>query len=97
MKILGREIAIEYCSQTRLSVIADDAEAIGYYDGTIIYIKQTLSKAEKSRIFLHEVMHAIIGISGLSSLISEDQQEALCNVSECYHELFQDEEFKKHL
>lgn len=97
MKILGREIAVEYCSTTRLSILANDPEAVGYFDGSTIFIKQSLTKDEKARVFLHEVMHALLGITGLTYLLEDKMEEALCNLSESYQVLIKDEEFNKHL
>lgn len=82
IKVLGREIKVEYCSQTRLSLLADDADALGFFDGETIFIKQSLSEKPKKRILMHEKIHAILAISGLSNMLDSDMEEAICDAME---------------
>lgn len=97
IKILGRPISIEYCSGTRLDLLTDEKDTLGFFQGSTIFIKQSLNAEEKKRVFLHEVFHAMLSVGGLTNLLEERAEEAVCTVAESFADLLSDEAFQEHL
>lgn len=82
LSILGREIPVVFCSQVTLDEVSEDADSIGYFDGNAIYIKQSLPAGQKQRVLKHEIVHAMLNISGLTHLLKADIEEAICDLME---------------
>lgn len=55
----------------------------------IIYIHSSLSNAEKNRVLIHEVMHAIIHETAIDEAVGRGTEEIICeNVAQVLCELF---------
>lgn len=80
--ILGRIIPIKVLSKRSLELLAEDKDAQGYWDGDAIYILDGLSEAKTKRIITHEIAHAVLAISGLSNLLDNNLEEAICDAFE---------------
>lgn len=48
-------------------------------DTRTIEVTRTLPPRQKWHILFHEIMHAILGDSGLVNLLADESQEALCD------------------
>jgi len=86
IRLLGRNIPIHYVSSTEIDKLAKDKEILGYYCNSTqsIYINKTLKGKHAERVLRHELMHATLDISGLTNLIDDKLEEALCNVMESW-------------
>ena len=47
-----------------------------------IGIEDSLSESEAEVIFLHEVVHALLGVTGVSEVLADDHEEAICTALE---------------
>lgn len=88
--LLGQKIDLIYTDRVTLSTLSGDKECIGYFDPArlLIYIDYTLSQDQLRRVFLHELMHATLLLSGMQNLFSNKRQEALCDMIENWQTLF---------
>lgn len=88
--VLGRKVHIKQVSKNDLKEMADD-EVLGYFDPSedTIYMSKSLSSDVFQRVLLHELLHATLNISGLSEIVSSEQEEALATVMESWVQLFQ--------
>lgn len=77
--ILGREIQIVTVPDAELHKMVDGEECLGLYKNETIYIASSLQGVARSRVIVHETVHAVLGISGLTNLIDEDLEEAVCD------------------
>lgn len=82
ISLLGRQVAVLTVSAESLSRITNDSNSIGYFDGKSIYLLNTLEGETKNRVLTHEVVHAILNISGLSNLLEDNLEEAICDAME---------------
>jgi len=80
--LLGRKIPVEYCSQLRLDVLTSSQGALGYFDGDMIYILQSMPEDKQERVLRHEKAHAILSITGLTNLLEDNLEEAICDAME---------------
>ena len=83
IEVLGEEVAVH--STKHLTVDGDPCEGVFYLSRRAIYLEEGLKKFPKryERVFKHEVMHAYLGISGLSESIGCIKiEEALCVLAE---------------
>lgn len=98
INVLGQRIKIKRVSGDTLSKNhGDDSENVhGIYSGTdrTISLATELTGDTFRRILLHEIFHAHLGVSGLSSAIDSSKlEEALCDMTESYIHLFKDKQF----
>lgn len=84
LTILGRNIPVRYLSSLEIDKIARDDDILGYYCGVAqtIYINDLLEGKRLEETLLHEIMHVILNFSGLSEVLKEDLEEAICNAVE---------------
>ena len=83
VSILGNDIEVYYVSQLDLTKRTKDKDSLGFWDGEAIYVLETLSEHRKKRIFTHEVIHAIFSLTGLTKMMEEKLEEAICDALEC--------------
>lgn len=71
LTILGKQIKIE---------IIKDLEEFGHFDSNNwrIQIRKGLSEEEYNSTLLHETIHASLFIGGISELLTEEMEEAIC-------------------
>lgn len=84
LKILGRNIPVNYLSPLEINAVAKDDDILGYYCGTAqaIYINNTLEGKRLEETLIHEIVHAILNFSGLTQMMPEGLEEAVCNAME---------------
>lgn len=84
IKILGREIQVITVPDSDLSVMADLEGCLGLYKGDMIYIASSLQEPLRSRVIIHEAVHAVLSISGLTNLIEDKLEESICDAMETF-------------
>lgn len=90
INILGKKIKIKTKADTTLKFEdaegagAEDEEVSGYYshDEGYIMINSSLSEDMQWVTLLHEMVHAVMGITGLSEVVTSDKEEAICRAME---------------
>src|SRR4051812_15118830 len=101
VKVLGREVKIKLTTKAELTklVEAGEEELYGYFspDLATIYIDAALDVETKRRVVLHELMHATLYLSGISHFLKSKQEEAICDVTENWVDLFRDPNLVKGL
>ena len=93
--ILGQKIKIKRQSTVALSK-GEDSTTHGYYSGTerTIYIATEQTGDAYRRILLHEIMHAFLGVGGISAAMeNHNLEEGICDLAESFIHLFQDKQF----
>jgi hypothetical protein len=90
VKVLGREIAIKFIDQATLDKEAEDVDVKGLYHNETIYLSDRLSGETLKRVFLHELVHSALGVSGVTNLLGKRREEAVCDLLECLSDVFQD-------
>lgn len=89
LTLLGRNIDVISMAPNDLEVISNQKGCLGYFDGTHIYLSSLLTGDEYSRVLVHEACHAIFAVSGLTNLLDDNLEEALCDALEgliqCQH------------
>ena len=79
ISILGQTITIEHRKPKK--------ETVGEYNihNRTIYLNNNLKGDEAIRVLVHEMQHAALNIAGITDLISEEIEEALCTIAESYY------------
>ena len=93
--ILGQKIKIIRQSLSSLSK-DEDSTTYGYYSCTqrAIYIAEELEGDAFRRVLLHELMHAFLGVGGLSATMDKHAlEEGVCDLAESFIHLFQNKQF----
>ncbi len=86
IKVLGRDIQVVYMPGCDLNKISSTEDCLGMFKDDKIYIAAHLEGAQKRRVVLHEVVHAILHISGLTNLIEDSLEEAIADAMESLDE-----------
>lgn len=101
IRALGRRIEIRYVSKAELKELdpEDGEDFYGFYSNSeyTIYLWSGLSPEASKRVLLHELMHAMLDMTGLGSILADDLEEALCNLNENMLELFKDKKLQEYL
>lgn len=74
VNVFGKDIPIEY----KAIELNDDDKPFGLYKLEKIIIDEKLKDDELRDTILHEMIHACLDISGLTELLSDEQEEAIC-------------------
>ena len=85
IRFMDKEFLIKPVPNKELQQWADKGETLyGYFDDikSIIYIDNTLPQATYDRILLHELVHAVLSITGLTNLLKPDLEEAIADAME---------------
>lgn len=82
IKLLGRDINVIMIPDADLSRMNDMEECLGMYKDDIIYLASSLTGVNKKRILKHEIVHAILSITGLTNLIEDNLEEAIADAME---------------
>ena len=80
--ILGRQIEIVVVPDGDLSKMADQEHCLGLYQGDTIYLASSLTGEAKKRVLMHELVHVVFAVSGLTNLIDDKLEEAICDALE---------------
>lgn len=97
LTILGREIRVKKATAKEIEVVCKDKGCLGYFDGNTIYVSRTLSEEQFKRVLLHEVSHAVLSITGLTNLLEDEKEEAICDAFESFVELFKNKNTNRFL
>lgn len=92
VNVLGRKISVRYVSGEELESLSEDGDCVGLFDGETIYLKSSLSHERAQRVFLHELGHAVLHVSGLHNLLVDGREEAICDAFESLTEVFRNQE-----
>ena len=88
--VMGRRVRIKIVPH---SVINSDPSSTNDEWGEFqpmtatILISQKLPERQRGLVLAHELQHAIISFSGLSNLLSDELEEAVCDASEAWARL----------
>lgn len=83
-KILGRTIQIRFVNDRELSALAEDTDVLGLYTEGKISLSSSMDEERAKSVLMHEVAHAVLGLSGLSQLLDKNMEEAICTAFETY-------------
>jgi Zn-dependent peptidase ImmA (M78 family) len=97
INILGRKICVRYVSDRELNQITKDTDCLGYFDNNTIFLSSSLSMEHSKRVLLHELAHAVMAITGLTNVIQNEQEEAICDAFESLLEVFRNEQISNFL
>jgi len=101
LTVLGRRIQVKHVALPELREIYPDPaeEILGWFSqsDSCIYLWSGLEQDAYKRVLLHELTHSYIAVSGLSNLISDDQEEAICDLFESFVEQFQNKKLVEEL
>lgn len=101
IEILGRIIKLKHVSESEiLEKFSKDGEhrpgsVLAWYstaDKTVYYWSGSDEQVQRESI-LHEIFHATLDVSGVSQLLTEEMEEALCTMTESWLELFNNKKF----
>lgn len=99
VNILGETIDIRLVSEEEVAKHMGentaDYSAYGVYvpiDRTI-YINKSLEPDQARKTLIHEIIHAHMSISGLTSILDDKVEEAVCTALESLYHLFISKEF----
>lgn len=100
IKVLGYPVKIKFRTVKELSKKYGDTKddnIYGYYSAVTreIEIAKDISRDSMKRILVHELQHALLGISGTTNRLNDDEEEANCDLSENWLEIFKDKTFKR--
>lgn len=96
--VLGRKIGVRFVSDKELSLYAKEADLLGCYDANkTILLSSSIPLEQAKSVLCHELMHALLTRSGLSNVMDEKLEEAICDASESLLEMFRDAELVKFL
>lgn len=82
LSILGRAIRVITISNGDLDKISGTENSLGLYMDDTIYLASSLQDEARRRVLLHEATHAVLTISGLTNLIEDNLEEAICDAVE---------------
>lgn len=70
-------------------------EVLAWYDNEedVIYVWSGLEGGVFKRVLMHEVAHVILRVSGLSNILEDKMEEAVCDAFEGMADLIQDRKF----
>lgn len=80
--VLGKSVKISYVSKSELKAHGEDLWGVYLPEGPEILIYKHLAVKRRLEVLRHEVMHAMLDISGLSTILNEKEEEAICNLVE---------------
>lgn len=97
--VLGRKIFIKSVSAEEMERLRknlgmpEELNGLFVEEDNTVYIWAGVEGEFYKRILLHELFHAYLSFSGHDSLLGEEQEEALCKLSENLLELFLHKKF----
>lgn len=101
--VLGEVIDIRLVSEEevakKIGADPDSFDSYGCYvpiDRTI-YINKSLEPDQIRKTLIHELIHANLSISGLSNILEDKLEEAVCTALENMYNLFNNKEFVNEL
>lgn len=100
-KICGVDVHVKEVNMDVLNLYKDepDEELWAYYDemNYTIFIYEDLCAKAFKRTLIHEIIHAILAIAGVSCILKLDKEEAVCTAMENMLDLFLDKSFLTYL
>lgn len=82
INILGRDLRIIDIPNIDLDKMAGIEDCWGLFKGDSIYLATSLTGEQRKRVLIHELTHAVLAISGLTNLIEDKLEEAICDAME---------------
>jgi len=84
LTVMGRRVEVKHVSQEEMKQLDKTQDLMGHFNpqDMTIHILSTLDKEISKRTLMHELFHAVLAISGLTAMLSDKQEEAVCNVIE---------------
>ncbi len=80
--LLGRKVPINLIEQSELHAIAGDKVSIGLFSKGEIFVVKTLPPDELKRVLVHEIVHAVLEISGANNVIPNKTEEMIATALE---------------
>lgn len=89
--VLGQKVKVKFVSAKQMAKL-DTNDVHGYFDigPREIYVAKDPDKELMKRTLIHETVHAYLDISGISQIMTEQQQEGICTLLENMIDLFRD-------
>lgn len=86
LKILGRNVPVVLLNQTEIDKLAKDKDILGFFcsKSQTIYINSGLKGIRYKEVLYHEMMHATLCFAGVSQLLTNKIEEAICNAVEAW-------------
>lgn len=82
VKILGRDIYIYVIPDGDLVKMTATEDCTGFFKDDRIYLANSLQEDQRKRVLIHELCHAVFSISGLTNLLEDELEEAICDALE---------------
>lgn len=95
--ILGRKIGVRYVSDKELQTIGNDTDLLGFFHRNTIYISTSVTGDQAKQVLLHELAHAVLDITGLTNVIEDKQEEAICTAFESFLEVLRNRKLTEFL
>lgn len=100
VQLLGRKVKISFVSKDILRELSESTpseDIWGYYDSisSHVYVYSGLKGGPRSRVILHELFHAVLGISGVTNVLNDRVEESVCDTAEALVDIFKDPKFVK--
>lgn len=99
VNILGESIDIRIISEEELHKLIDtrpdEHEVFGAFlpGHRTIYINKSLEPEQIGRTLVHEIVHAHLSLCGLSALLDDKMEEAVCVALEGFYNTMQNKDF----
>lgn len=74
IELMGVELDVRLVSPEQL----DDAYGAYTNMQELIILDETLKEKQLQRVLLHELVHATLNLTGVSEILEDSQQEAVC-------------------
>ena len=82
VKVLGQWVRVEHKDLSVDAAPDENLHGDCNVERRLIRLDQSLEGADYKRVLRHEKMHMKLGLSGLSELLTPEQEEAICVLSE---------------
>jgi len=85
VKLLGMQLQVILLPHKKMQKWADKGEVLwGYFDGDArkIYLSNKMDQARRKRILMHELVHAVFYITGITNMLDDKLEETICDAME---------------
>ncbi len=79
VKIFGQKFKIKYLAPDE---IEENCEGVVFLSKREIHLDSSLPLEQLRRVLIHEIMHAILGVSGISEKLSDAVEESIATAME---------------
>lgn len=80
--LLGRVVPVNLVDQATVFAVAGDKVSIGIFTKGEIWLSNTLPPDELKRVLTHEIVHAVLEISGANNILSNKIEEVIATAME---------------